>query len=69
MSIERKLVQTFEEDYQCDKCHAGYMRHTGIVLDSYPPIYPHVCNNSGCDNTLNFNFAYPRVIHQAEPAS
>lgn len=37
----------------CDKCGA-VMRHTGIVLDSFPAQYPYVCTNTECDGHTTY---------------
>jgi len=44
-------------DYICDVCKEGKMIPTGMVLSSYPPQYPHVCNK--CGSTTNLKETYP----------
>lgn len=61
---ETKQVHTFEVDFKCPNCDAGYLRPTGTVLCSYPPIYPHKCNNITCDYVENFRVNYPHIIHK-----
>lgn len=46
-------------DYECDKCKAGRYAFSGIVLTSYPPQYPHVCDE--CDDKKTFNVKYPYI--------
>jgi hypothetical protein len=57
---EIKEVQTFQVDYRCPKCNNGYLRPSGTVLTSYPPQYPHKCNNPLCDYVETFrDKSYP----------
>lgn len=54
---EVKLIQV---DYRCPRCNEGFLRHTGIVLTSYPVQYPHECNNPDCDYAETFRgISYP----------
>lgn len=47
--LKRKYVKrAYIEEAYCDKCGAK-MRHTGMVLASYPAQYPFECSNSECD--------------------
>lgn len=64
MSEERRLVETFEEDYLCDECHEGQMRPTGMALLTNPPSYPHRCNNDLCQHIQYFECHYPRMIYE-----
>lgn len=61
MAVESKQVETREEDYKCDTCNEGHMRSTGMILTSYPPQYPHICNSCGAAKT--FRVTYPRIVH------
>ena len=52
--IKRKYIKhTYIEVPYCDKCGAE-MRHTGIVLSSYPAQYPYACTNPDCDGQATF---------------
>ena len=52
--LKRKYVKrAYIEQVYCDKCGAP-MRHTGIVLTSYPAQYPFECSNSECDGQTTF---------------
>ena len=52
--LKRKDVKrAYIEQVYCDKCGAP-MRHTGIVLTSYPAQYPFECSNSECDGQTTF---------------
>jgi hypothetical protein len=62
VSEVREEVKTVMVDMTCDECAKGMMRHTGITLTSYPPKYPHVCNNCGAQAT--YWKSYPYVTHE-----
>lgn len=47
-------------DYICDKCHAGKVKHNGIMLTSIPPQYPHECPY--CHTVINLDHVYPRTV-------
>ena len=52
--LKRKYVKrAYIEQAYCDKCGAS-MRHTGIVLTSYPAQYPFECSNPECDGQTTF---------------
>lgn len=52
--IKRKYVKRmYIEEAYCDKCGA-LMRHTGVVLTSYPAQYPYNCTNPDCDGHAIF---------------
>ena len=52
--LKRKYVKrAYIEQAYCDKCGAP-MRHTGIVLTSYPAQYPCECSNPECDGQTTF---------------
>jgi hypothetical protein len=57
-------IKTFQIDYSCPKCEKGFLRPTGQVLSSYPPQYPHSCNNINCDYTEVFYKSYPHIVYQ-----
>ena len=50
-------VQTIKVQYVCDSCGNGHMVPTGLCLNSFPPKYPHTCNN--CDQKQMFSERYP----------
>lgn len=41
----------------CDKCKKGKMMPIGMELMSYPPQYPHKCDN--CGHAVNYSISYP----------
>lgn len=52
--LKRKYVKrAYIEQAYCDKCGA-LMRHTGVVLTSYPAQYPFECSNPDCDGRTTF---------------
>lgn len=52
--LKRKYVKrAYIEQAYCDKCGA-LMRHTGVVLTSYPAQYPFECSNPECDGQTTF---------------
>lgn len=52
--LKRKYVKrAYIEQAYCDKCGAP-MRHTGIVLTSYPAQYPFEYSNPECDGQTTF---------------
>jgi|JI10StandDraft_1071094.scaffolds.fasta_scaffold883266_3 DNA-directed RNA polymerase subunit RPC12/RpoP len=59
-------VRTIGVDYLCDKCGDGLMEHTGIMLMSDPPKYPHKCNR--CGTVMDFFQKYPTVRWERLPA-
>ena len=60
--IDVKMVKV---DFECPKCKNGFLRHTGAVLTTYPPMYPHHCNNPECDYGETFtDKSYPYIDHE-----
>lgn len=52
--LKKKYVKRmYIEIPYCDKCGAE-MRHTGVVLTSYPAQYPYACTNPDCDGHAIF---------------
>lgn len=52
--LKRKYIKrAYIEQAYCDKCGA-LMRHTGVVLTSYPAQYPFECSNPNCDGRTTF---------------
>ena len=63
---ERKEVKTIKVDYKCPKCKTGYLRSTGMVFTTDPPLFPHICNNPECGYGETFrNIKYPYVEYEA----
>lgn len=62
MGEVKKKVDSYTVTYTCSKCEQGDMVPTGIALMSYPPKYPHVCNN--CGNTMVLSQRYPRQVYE-----
>ena len=57
MGVKRN-VKTVKVSMQCDKCKTGIMERDGnTVLTTYPPQYPHKCNN--CGHVENYTVEYP----------
>lgn len=53
MLKRRYIKRAYIEIPYCDKCGAE-MRHTGMVLTSYPAQYPYACTNPDCDGYTTF---------------
>lgn len=53
MLKRRYVKRTYIEEVYCDQCGAP-MRHTGMVLTSYPAQYPFECSNPECDGRVTF---------------
>ena len=65
---ERKVVRNIKVDYKCPKCEIGYLIPTGNVLTTYPPQFPHKCNNLQCDYGQTFSDkTYPYIDHEEIP--
>jgi len=58
----KKDVKQIMIDFQCPKCKEGYLRPTGQVFTTNPPMIPHMCNKIGCDYGETFrDKSYPRI--------
>ena len=64
MSREQRPLRPIRVDYKCDKCDAGYMRSTGMMLMGNPPQFPHRCN--ACDQPQTFTEKYPTIKYAEE---
>ena len=53
MLKKKYIKKAYIEEAYCDKCGA-IMRHTGMVLTSYPAQYPFECTNKDCDGRCTF---------------
>ena len=64
-TVERREVRVFQIDYRCPKCGKGYLRPTGILCGTNPPVRPHKCSNPDCDyvETIKGN-AYPYIEYE-----
>ena len=52
--LKRKYIKrAYIDQAYCDKCGA-LMRHTGVVLTSFPAQYPFECSNPECDGRTTF---------------
>lgn len=59
MEVERE-VETVLVKMKCDKCGKGFMEKSGeTVLMTYPPQFPHKCNN--CEHMENYTKQYPYI--------
>lgn len=63
MAEVTKQIKVIGVDYVCDKCGIGKMRPTGVCLDSYPPKYPHVCDNCGYEDWF-IDVTYPTTRYE-----
>jgi len=62
---QRIEVKTIQVDFKCPKCISGFLRPTGMVLSTYPPQYPHKCNNPNCDYHERFmEVSYPYTTYE-----
>jgi hypothetical protein len=60
--MEIRKVETHQADEKCPVCQKGWMRPTGIVIDSFNPMYEHKCTM--CIYKTNYSIRYPYVINQ-----
>lgn len=65
-------VKSVQVDYRCPECKIGFLRPTGIVYSTYPPKFPHKCNNINCNYMETFtDKKYPYVeyvnVSEQEP--
>ena len=66
-TVVTQEVVTVRLTMKCNKC-GGEMRHTGIILTSYPPQYPHFC--AGCKtNSVTLWQLFPRIDYVEKPAT
>ncbi len=59
----KKLVRTYVVHATCE-C-GGEFKPTNVVLTTYPPKYPHVCNKCGKGEV--FDTTYPRNEYEEVP--
>lgn len=60
---EVKIIMVYQ---RCDKCGEGYMETNGNVLLSYPPQFPHICNNCGYREKYHKKYPYQMTIPVSE---
>lgn len=67
MIVKRKIIAAYMRQAVCDKCGAE-MRHTGMVLTSYPAQYPYKCSNPDCDGHETFyDYELPgQIVYEFE---
>lgn len=58
--MEIRNVQVKQADEKCPVCQKGWMRPNGIVIDSNPPQYEHLCTN--CQYKQMYPIRYPYNI-------
>ena len=59
MEVESE-VKTVLVKMKCEKCGEGFMGKDGsVVFPSFPPQFPHKCNN--CGHIENYTKQYPYV--------
>lgn len=61
---EKTELKTFVVKYKCPSCETGYLKPTGQCFASYPPQYPHSCDNPNCAYTETFNETYPKLTYE-----
>jgi len=57
---EIREVKTKQVDERCPVCKQGFMRPTGVVLTTSPPLFTHKCTN--CEYTSNYQIRYPYIL-------
>ena len=65
MSLRESEVKTLWVEKICD-CGA-MMSHTGRVLPTHPPKYPHSCTK--CGKVENLTHLYPRIEYEKKDGS
>lgn len=61
MPETKSNVKIVKVDYKCPNCEHGYLRPTGQVYTTYPPMIPHMCNaNCGYSQTFT-DKSYPFI--------
>lgn len=65
MPEEIKEVKIVQIDFKCPNCTTGYLRPTGQVFTTMPPMIPHRCNNPLCNYTQTFtDKGYPYIDYK-----
>lgn len=63
--MEQKTeCKVFIIEFLCPQCKTGKLVHSGMILTSMPPQYPHNCPN--CNYNETFLEIYPKLTY--EPA-
>ena len=67
MIVKRKIIAAYMKQAVCDKWGAE-MRHTGMVLTSYPAQHPYKCSNPDCDGYETFyDYELPgQIVYEFE---
>lgn len=67
MLKKKYIKRAYIEIPYCHLCGAE-MRHTGIILDSYPAQYPYKCTNPNCNGyTSYYDYERPgRIKYEFE---
>lgn len=67
MIVKRKIIAAYMKQAVCDKCGAE-MRHTGVVLTTYPAQHPYKCSNPDCDGHETFyDYELPgQIVYEFE---
>jgi len=56
-------VKVLTVEMVCDKCGKGLMKPYGNnVFATYPPQYPHECNNCGHIESYPFQYPYRKLV-------
>ena len=60
----RRDVRPIQVDMLCPECGQDYMitDESGVILTSYPPLFPHYCPSCGCNRT--YYECYPRIEYE-----
>jgi len=64
MAEVKQDVKMVKVDFSCPECESGYLRPSGTVLTTYPPMFPHMCDNPQCNYGQTFNHNYPIITHE-----
>lgn len=65
MDNEVKIPMTVvKKEYICPVCMGGYMKQTGTLFLTNPPIYEHTCEN--CGQTQEFKKQYPSIEYEED---
>ena len=62
----REEVKVIRVDRECPYCHQGFLRPTGVICSTNPPVRPHTCNNPTCNyGEVVTGNAYPYLEYEA----
>lgn len=57
--VKEKSAKVYVEHLYCDKCGTE-MEHTGVVINTYPAIYPYKCPKCGWE--VEMSELYPKTV-------